>query len=377
MNFADRKKIMKHNYIFLILLFFGCFQLTNQISAQSYILAWSDEFDAASINTSNWAYDTGGGGWGNGELQTYTSSAANSYISNGSLFIKAINTTGSNYTSARLKTQGKKSWKYGKIEARIKLPYGKGIWPAFWMLGNNITTAGVGWPKCGEIDIMEMIGGTPSNNGGDRRVFGTGHWYQDATTPHASFGSSTAISTGQLSDDFHIFSIIWDAYKIEWYFDGIKYSTLSLISPTVVKNTFQAPFFIILNIAVGGTWPGNPDGTTVFPQTMEIDYVRVYQLGTAVNENQESPNSLALLENYPNPFNPSTKIEFSVPNTSLATLKVLNALGQEVATLFNGQVIAGQSNSVQFDGKNLTSGMYFSRLDFNGHTIMKKMMLVK
>ena len=374
MNNADRKKIMKRKSIFLILLFFGCFQLTNQISAQTYNLVWSDEFDGASINTSNWGYDTGGGGWGNGELQTYTNSATNSYISNGSLVIKAINTSGSNYTSARLKTQGKKSWQYGKIEARIKLPYGKGIWPAFWMLGNNITS--VNWPKCGEIDIMEMIGGTPSATGGDQRVFGTGHWYQDASVPHASYGLSKAINSGKLSDSFHVFSILWDKDKIMWFMDNVFFCSINT-TPSALSE-FSAPFFIILNIAVGGTWPGNPDGTTVFPQTMEVDYVRVYQLGTtAVNENQESPNSLALLENYPNPFNPSTNIEFSVPITSHATLKVLNTLGQEVATLFNGQVIAGQSHSVQFDGKNLTSGMYFSRLDFNGTTIMKKMMLVK
>lgn len=366
---------MKRPSQYLLLLFFSCLFNSTYLSAQTYNLVWSDEFDGASINTSNWGYDTGGGGWGNGELQTYTSSASNSYISNGSLVIKAINNSGS-YTSARLKTQGKKFWQYGKIEARIKLPYGKGIWPAFWMLGTNITAPGVGWPKCGEIDIMEMIGGTPSANGGDQRVFGTGHWYQDAATPHASYGLSKSITSGKLSDAFHTFTIIWDASKIIWLMDNVNYCTLN-ITPTALSE-FKAPFFIILNIAVGGAWPGNPDGTTVFPQTMEVDYVRVYQIGTtAVNENPESPNTLALLENYPNPFNPSTNIEFSVPVNAHATLKVLNTLGQEVATLFSGQAIAGQSNLVPFDSKNLTSGMYFSRLDFNGRTIMKKMMLVK
>lgn len=367
---------MKRTANYLLPLLLSCLLFSNYISAQTYNLVWSDEFDGATINTSNWGYDTGGGGWGNGELQTYSSSATNSFISNGSLIIKAINTSGSAYSSARLKTQGKKSWQYGKIEARIKVPYGKGIWPAFWMLGTNITTNGVGWPKCGEIDILEMVGGTPTNSSGDRRVFGTGHWYQDAATPHASAGSSIAVLSGKLADDFHTYSIIWTATKITWYLDGAQYYTLS--TTPVALSEFNAPFFIILNIAVGGTWPGNPDGTTVFPQTMEVDYVRVYQLGTtAVEENPESPNSMVLLKNYPNPFNPTTNIEFSVPINTHATLKVLNTLGQEVATLFNGQTIAEQSNTVQFDGKNLTSGMYFSRLDFNGTSIMKKMMLVK
>ncbi|MGE5811545.1 MAG: family 16 glycosylhydrolase, partial [Ignavibacteria bacterium] len=139
---------------------------------QNWQLVWSDEFDSTSINLSNWTHESGGNGWGNNELQFYTNRDVNSYIDSGKLVIKAVaeNYSGRSYTSARLKTQGKRFWQYGKVESRLKLPFGQGIWPAFWMLGENITYTG--WPACGEIDIMEMIGGS----GRENTVHGTAHW---------------------------------------------------------------------------------------------------------------------------------------------------------------------------------------------------------
>lgn len=236
-----------------------------------WTLAWGDEFSGSSVSSSNWAFDTGGGGWGNNELQTYTSSSANVYIQSGQLVIKAVKDAAGNYTSARLKTQGKRSWTYGKIAARIKLPYGQGIWPAFWMLGDNITS--VGWPRCGEIDIMEMVGGGENR---DDTMYGTLHW--DASG-HASYGSPPK----ELPDPqffyqaFHVFEIEWNSNEIIWRLDGTEFFRTSVNTaqwPTM--DEFHRPFFIILNLAVGGNWPGYPNASTVFPQYMNIDWVRVY-----------------------------------------------------------------------------------------------------
>ena len=168
---------------------------------------------------------------------------------------------------AVLKTQGLKSWKYGRIDVRAAIPFGKGIWPAIWMLGNNITS--VSWPACGEIDIMELIGGEGLN---DRTVHGTAHWEENG---HAQFGDSYSLNSGKFADEFHVFSIIWDANSIKWLVDDVQFNQLT-INPAQM-NELQQNFFLILNIAVGGNWPGSPDATTVFPQRMYVDYIRVFQ----------------------------------------------------------------------------------------------------
>ena len=241
----------------------------SDVHAQAYRLIWSDEFDGSSLDLSKWTRETGAGGWGNSELQYYTDREVNSFVSGGFLTIKAMMESygGSSYTSARLITKNKKVFKYGKVEARIKLPYGQGIWPAFWMLGQNIST--VGWPACGEIDIMEMIGG---GEGRDNKVYGTAHWDNSG---HQSYGLSYTLPSGNFTDDFHLFSITWDSEKIEWYVDNNKYCTFNT-TPTYLTE-FQQNHFILLNVAVGGTWPGYPNATTVFPQVMIVDYVRAYQ----------------------------------------------------------------------------------------------------
>ena len=338
--------------------------------AQNYTLVWSDEFDSTSVNTNEWEYEVNGNGGGNNELQYYTANAANSSIGAGIFTITARNQfyLGKNYTSARLHT--KRSWKYGKVEARIKLPYGKGIWPAFWMLGSNINS--VGWPTCGEIDIMEMIGGPTTANGGDGRVFGTAHWNSNG---HASYGLSKALTSGKFADDFHLFSITWDATKIIWYIDNNFYCIISTTPASL--NAFRAPFFIILNLAVGGNWPGSPDGTTTFPQKMEVDYVRVYQdIPTGVNDAVMAPNGFGLEQNYPNPFNPSTSIRYHLTSSSIVNLTVTDLLGREVALIVNGRKEAGM-HEVQFDGSDLTSGVYLYRLTADGNTVVKRMQMIK
>ena len=174
----------------------------------------------------------------------------------------------SSYTSSRLVTKNKKSFKYGRIDIRAKLPLGQGIWPALWMLGNNIDQ--VSWPKCGEIDIMEMIGG---GDGRDNTVHGTAHWWDNEF--RAQYGNSSELSEGIYNDEFHVFSIVWDATKISWYRDDKLFNTLD-ITPFFLAE-FKESFFLILNVAVGGNWPGNPNSITEFPQYMIVDYVRVFQ----------------------------------------------------------------------------------------------------
>src|SRR5262245_44106606 len=232
-------------------------------------LLWSDEFSGSSINTSNWTYDLGGGGWGNNELQNYTNRPVNARIENGMLIIEARqeNFGGNAYTSARLKTKGRQNFGVNTwVEARIQSPQGQGIWPAFWMLGSKIRT--VGWPACGEIDIMEIRGQTPTQN------LGTMHWANDNGT-HASFGG-TFNSSVSLAAGFHTFAIARTTTSIKWYVDGTQYHEGNIAGGINSTSEFQTQFFILLNVAVGGNFVGSPNASTVFPQQMRVDYVRVW-----------------------------------------------------------------------------------------------------
>ena len=245
----------------------------------TYQLVWSDEFggaDGSAPDPSKWAIQTGGGGWGNNELESYTARPSNVQVSGGNLVITAVKEdyTGADgiarhYTSARLQTKGLFSQKYGRFEARIQVPKGQGMWPAFWMLGNNIDTAG--WPACGETDIMENIGKEPS------MVHGTLH---APGYPPEGYTAAYTLPSGQvLGDGFHVFAAEWDPQTIRLYVDGNLYATdTQSASPAPSSWPFDSqPFFMLLNVAVGGAWPGDPDATTQFPQQMLVDYVRVYQ----------------------------------------------------------------------------------------------------
>jgi len=228
-------------------------------------LVWQDEFGGATLN-SDWSYELGNGcsvgncGWGNNELETYTNNTANVRLENNRLIITAIN-TGGGYTSARIKTQTKIKPRYGRIDVRAKLPKGQGIWPAIWMLGENITT--ISWPACGEIDIMELVGHEPSKS------HGTVHFDQSG---YKSSTGSTTLTSGDFSDSFHVFSLVWEKDKITWYVDNQSFKTFNHN-----ESEFNQQFFFIMNVAVGGNWPGSPNETTVFPQSMEVDYIRVFQ----------------------------------------------------------------------------------------------------
>lgn len=242
------------------------------LTYSGYKLAWSDEFSAAALNSSDWNQEigNGSGGWGNNELEYYTSNLKNSFLSDGKLIIEARkeNAGGFNYTSARLTTQTKKSFKFGRIDIRAKLPVDKGIWPALWMLGNTISSAG--WPACGEIDIMELIGTYPS------RVTGTAHW-KNASGAHASKGADYNLPSGNFSQQFHVFSLIWKKDQMQWLIDDQLYCTVNATDVGATNYPFNAEQFFIFNVAVGGNWPGSPDSSTAFPQRMFVDYVRVFQ----------------------------------------------------------------------------------------------------
>jgi beta-glucanase (GH16 family) len=243
-------------------------------SRPGWTLLWSDEFNAATgtgADTTKWNLVNKGDGFGNNELEFYTNRATNAYHDgNGFLAIKVIKEAymGRQYTSARLETSGKFEHLYGRYEARLQLPQGQGIWPAFWMLGNNIGSAG--WPTCGEIDIMENIGKEPSIVHGS--LHGPGY---SGGNP---LGQAYTLPSGQkYADGFHVFAVEWELNVIRFFMDDILYGTKTPAdTPSGARWVYDHPFYLLLNVAVGGNWPGAPDSTTTFPQTMLVDYVRVY-----------------------------------------------------------------------------------------------------
>jgi beta-glucanase (GH16 family) len=239
-------------------------------------LAWSDEFKGDTIDENNWNFQVVEAGRFNEEWQRYTNNSKNAYIEDDCLVIKAIHESDTHgldqYTSARLHTANKQSWKYGKIAARIKLPQGEGIWPAFWMLGANIDENGgdTPWPQCGEVDILELYG---SN---DDSVIEANLHYANESGSHAQMGAASfKLKEGKFADAFHIFELEWDANQISWFVDGEQFASTPISGNE--RTEFHNEFFILLNIAVGGTHAGRPDATTTFPQHMYIDWVRVYQ----------------------------------------------------------------------------------------------------
>ena len=229
-------------------------------------LVWSDEFNG-SIGP-NWVFETGAGGWGNNELQYYR--RENATIENNALVITAKREDfgGMAYTSARMKTQGLKTFKFGRMEARMKLPSFLGAWPAFWMLGANLPQ--VGWPASGEIDVMEHIND-------ENKVYGTIHW-QDHNSQYAQYGGNIATTV----TDWHVYAVEWDTNAIRWYVDGTKYHEASIAGSVNGTEEFQKDFFLLLNFAVGGNWPGFNVNTAALPAKMYVDYVRVYAPAASV-----------------------------------------------------------------------------------------------
>lgn len=251
---------------------------SGEASGRGLTLVWSDEFNGSNgsaPDAQKWTAVTNDSGYGNRELEFYTPRQENVHLQNGSLVITARREefTGPdgqsrNYTSARLESKGLFDFKYGRVEARIKIPKGQGIWPAFWMLGTNYEQ--VGWPACGEIDIMENVGFEPSKVHGS--LHGPGYSGGQPLT-----GAYSLPDQARFSDGYHVFAIEWEPRMIRFYVDGTLFETQSADSVPAGRWAFDHPFYLVLNVAIGGYWPGNPDASTEFPQSMLVDWVRVYK----------------------------------------------------------------------------------------------------
>lgn len=279
MNFSAKNIFKTGTYFFtalLVVVFSGCDPDETQNVVTLTNLTWEDDFDTdGAPNSSNWTYEIGDGtaqgipGWGNNELQYYTDRPENVVVEDGMLKITARQEQfeGRSYTSARILTRGLFEQSYGRFEARIKLPWGQGIWPAFWMLGDN-SGGTESWPQIGEIDIMENRGSEPTISHGS--VHGPGYSGGEAIT------KSYELTNSRFDTEFHVFGIEWGPDYINYYIDDVLYNQITPKDVTGEWVFNDNPFYIILNVAVGGSFAGNPNANTVFPQTMYVDYVRVY-----------------------------------------------------------------------------------------------------
>ena len=295
------------------LIFSFCFMLLCRIAtAQCPTLVWHDEFDGTTLDLTKWSPQTGNGcdiglcGWGNNELEYYTDKSTNLQVTGGNLVITARKerVQSSQYTSGRIRSLNKGEWTYGRMEARMKLPTGKGIWPAFWMLPTDEVYGA--WPQSGEIDIMEHLGHETST------VYGTIHYGQPYPN-NKSTGGKYILPSGAFKDDFHVFAIEWEPNVMRWYVDGILYSTKTNNDLAPERWPFDQRFHFLLNLAVGGNWPGNPDATTVFPQTMLVDYVRVYATGIPYITGPDQLNANQTGVQYSTPSSPGASYSWIVP----------------------------------------------------------------
>ncbi|MEM9525085.1 MAG: glycoside hydrolase family 16 protein [Bacteroidota bacterium] len=233
-------------------------------------LVWEEEFTGKNLDTNSWNYMTGGHGWGNNELQYYR--PENTALVDGNLVITARKEDfqNRNYTSSRLTTKDKREFKFGRIDIRAALPIGQGIWPALWMMGENYKESAP-WPTCGEIDLMEFLGHQPDT------IYGTAH-YTPKGRRHGFTGSNIAFAgPGNYTDSYHVYSFLWEPGKMRWLVDNEPYFEYTRAESDAEPWPFDNEFFFLVNCAVGGNWPGNPDSTTVFPQHFYVDYIRVFQ----------------------------------------------------------------------------------------------------
>jgi beta-glucanase (GH16 family) len=343
-------------------------------TGQDWSLVWSDEFDGEALDQSKWSYMVGTGAeygipdWGNAELQYYKEE--NAVVADGMLNIIAKKefTGGKSYTSARIRTLNKGDWEYCKIEFRAKMPVGKGLWAAFWMLPTDNLYGG--WAASGEIDIMEYLGDSPNT------VHGTLHFGNEYPN-NKSNGTDYVLATGDFHSEFHDFALEWEEGVMRWYVDSTLYQTLDQGDWFTTGHSFPAPFnkrfHLLINLAVGGNWPGFPDGTT-FPQSFIIDYVRVYQrVETAINpENEAASPRFGLRQNNPNPFAPHTRITYSTPFQGPVSIEVFDSLGRLVRTLVGEEKLPG-TYGIDFDASSLPSGLYSYRLKAGNQVEVKQM----
>ncbi|MBU1078817.1 MAG: family 16 glycosylhydrolase [Spirochaetes bacterium] len=363
-------------------------------SVTTEILIWSDEFNGSSINSNYWTFDLGSqfNDTGNWSLEYFTNLPANVFLSNQCLVLRAVKETNgtTNFNSAQVTTREKFYFKYGRIEARMKLPYGYGMWPGFCMYGTNLYSTG--WPDCGEIDVMEMRGGDDGNS--NRTIMGTVHFGTDMGTWQYESRSITLPGTNDFSDDFHVFGVVWDPQKIVFQLDNVSYYTNNTTSHPLKFMFRNMPFFFYFNIKIGGLFFGAPAPakdqiTALFPQTMMIDWVRVYQTVTEeIPEPPEPPETLSGLDSLiagPNPFNPSIGrgnesrgiIFNNVPPD--ATINIYTARGNLV------RILQGSDNTIKVtwdvkneNGKECASGIYICTIkDTKGHNKTIKLIVIR
>ncbi len=331
--------MVKLSFVFLFILSFLC----TFLQAQNYTLVWADSFNNGAINPNKWTFESGTGtnGWGNNELQYYTNRPENATIINNQLCIiaKKENYAGSNYTSARMISKAKQEFTYGKIEARIKLPQTQGVWPAFWMLGANIDQ--VNWPTCGEIDIMEHINK-------ETLTHGTIHWNNGG---HVYYGGSTTCNVS----NYNVYGIEWTTDSINWYLNGTKFWTANIKNSINNTGAFHKPHFLLLNMAVGGNWPGAPNATSIFPDTMFVDYVNVFQKFPLSNANVQIQNHLSV---YPNPASTELTINTSNPALAQQIIFIYNITGQPVLQ----QKVGINTETIKVDVSALQQGTYLLKL---------------
>lgn len=255
---------MKYFFLVLAILFGFGGTTVAQKSQKKYTLVWSDEFNGdGALDSTKWDYELGY--VRNNELQYYTNSLKNVRQKEGSLELVILpeKMNGFSYTSASVITKGKAEWLYGKIEGRFKMPKGKGLWSCFWTLGVSID--GIGWPRCGEIDIFEHVNS-------ENQMHGTAHW-ADATEKHTALGKSKDVDVEQ----WHVYSIEWTPTEIKWLVDGVQFHELNIKGGAESTQEFHKPHYVLINFPIGGSWPGAPDETTTLPATMYCDYIRVYE----------------------------------------------------------------------------------------------------
>ena len=343
----------------------------------NYSMIWNDEFSEPEINSDKWNFEIGTGnwGWGNNEAQYYTSDSENAYIDDGKLVIQAVNENfgGMNYTSARMTTKNKGDWKYGKLEIRAKLPSGTGTWPAIWML----STDGVygGWPESGEIDIMEHVGYNPFH------VHGTIHTENNNGMDGTQIGGH--IEMNDVFTDFHTYTIEWSEQSIKWYVDDTQFFTYYNDNQNNFETwPFNQDFHLLINLAIGGTWGGQQGiDDSIFPVKFEIDYVRVYEQVDLSIQDKITPKSFMIKGVYPNPFNPSTQIEYIIPDEGIVGVSIYDVNGRIIKNLIDESQSAGV-HSIKWDstndqGKFVSAGIYFFSVDFKGRSETQKVILLK
>lgn len=359
---------MKHLFVLGLLLAFTA------ASGQNWKLVWADEFDRDTLNTDKWSYMIGDGteygipGWGNNELQYYQEE--NVSVGDGVLTITAIreNVGTGQFTSGRIRTIEKGDWTYGRFEFRAKMPEGKGLWAAIWMLPTDENYGG--WAASGEIDIMEYLGDDTT------KVYGTIH-YGGQWPDNEHRGTSYVTDDTAFNNAFHVFALEWEEGNLRWYVDGEEFQDFGTGMWYSTAAAFPAPFnrrfHLLINLAVGGNWPGSPDASTQFPQELVVDYVRVYQDGVYGLDQENSGQELN--QNHPNPFDDVSEITFSLISEEEVLLEVYDSTGRKVKTLADRSYAPG-THTVAVKAGDFETGIYSYRLQTGSASSVKQMLIL-